>query len=264
MGVPRISIAPSSPVTAVIQTLFVDSTVIEEMSWQDDTRIANAAPDMPQNQVKFTPETILWQRNRMVLSDLQVDTQISFFGVDLGNIAYADYMVILAEPTQDFVKNGVNTSDHLGVGKIASIMPAPTGWSIKVEQNGNSVEIRTTQSTRVFRQQRTTLAALEVGSEVFYQGRLLQNGSEMLTEVAKVVILYVPSQSIACYRSVVSWGSTAPLITIVVPSLWCSYQRHLTYSGYQARGTMPLSMTKAAKSTPSTTWRSWPIRLGML
>ena len=100
----------------------------------------------------------------MVLSDLQVDTQISFFGVDLGNIAYADYMVILAEPTQDFVKNGVYTSDHLGGGKIASIMPAPTGWSIKVEQNGNSVEIRTTQSTRVFRQQRTTLAALEVSA----------------------------------------------------------------------------------------------------
>jgi len=189
-----ISIAPSSPVTAVIQTLFVDSTAIEEMSWQGDTLIANAAPDMPQNQVKFTPATILWQRNRMVLSDLQVGTQISFFGVDLGNIAYADYIVILAEPTQDFVKNGVYTSDHLGIGKIASIMPDPTGWSIKVVHNGNLVEIRTTQSTRVFRQQQTTLAALEVGSEVFYQGRLLQNGSEMLTEVAKAVILYVPSQ----------------------------------------------------------------------
>lgn len=41
----------------------------------------------------------------MVLSDLQVGTQISFFGVQRGNIADADYIVILAKPTQDFVKN---------------------------------------------------------------------------------------------------------------------------------------------------------------
>ncbi len=188
------TITPSQPMTAVLKTDFMDGTTVEEMTWQGNVLITNAAPDMSSNRVKFTPETVLWQRDRAALTDLQVGAQISVFGSDHGNMVDADYMIILDEPTQDFVKEGVYTQDHLGIGKITAIVPGPDRWLITAVRDGNSWAIQTTPVTRLFRQHRITLTALEMGSDLLYQGRLLQHGNAMLTEVAKAVVRYVPSQ----------------------------------------------------------------------
>ena len=188
------TITPAQPMTTVVKSDFMDGTTVEEMSWQGDVLITNAAPDMRSNRVKFTPETVLWQRDRVELTALQVGAEISVFGLDGGDRVDADYMVMLDEPTQDFVKEGVYTQAHVGIGKITAIAPTPAGWLITAVRDGDSWAIQTTPVTRLFRQHRITLAALEKSSALLYQGRLLQHGNTMLTETAKAVVLYVPSQ----------------------------------------------------------------------
>ena len=188
------TITPAQPMTTVVKSDFMDGTTVEEMSWQGDVLITNAAPDMRSNRVKFTPETVLWQRDRVELTALQVGAQISVFGSDRGDRVDADYMVMLDEPTQDFVKEGVYTQYHVGIGEITAIVPIPDGWLITAVRDGDSWMIRTTPVTRLFRQHRITLAALEPGSDLLYQGRLLQHGDTMLTEVAKATVMHVPSQ----------------------------------------------------------------------
>ena len=188
------TITPAQPMTTVVKSDFMDGTTVEEMSWQGDVLITNAAPDMRSNRVKFTPETVLWQRDRVELTALQVGAEISVFGLDGGDMVDADYMVMLDEPTQDFVKEGVYTQAHVGIGKITAIIPTPDGWLITVVHNGDSWTIRTTPVTRLFHQHRVMLAALEPGSDLLYQGRLLQHGNAMLTEVTKAAVMYVPSQ----------------------------------------------------------------------
>lgn len=195
--IPEATIAPTiaAPITTVVATDFSSNADLTKLTWQGDTLMTGFSEGQPQHEyLKFKPTTVIWQRDRTLLRDLQVGDWVALFGVNYWNEAAVDYMVILPEPSAAFAETGEYTQEHLAIGQVASISADTSSTTVTLSLVDNPLPFRASQTTRIFRQHRATLAELEEGSWISYIGTILRIGEKTLFEIDRAVILHTPSQ----------------------------------------------------------------------
>lgn len=188
-------IAPSTPTPYILEANFQDGTTVEEMVWQGDDLITNAAPDMRSTRVKFKPSTKVWQREEILPDDLQVGDWLSIFAVRTDQILQSTVLITMPAPDSPYAKQASYVFDHTGIGQIASIAStvdnrtATTSLTLTVDIDNVLIPLKVSPTSRLFRQHEATLADIEVGSDVSFAGTLWQTGETMLADIEQALIL---------------------------------------------------------------------------
>jgi hypothetical protein len=180
------------PTVTVLATDLWGNAYIQHLSWQGDTLITLYSSAQPQERLKFSPSTEIWQRYQIPVDDLRIGSYVRLFGSRTGSHANADYIVIPSDATATFPPAIDPPQEIIAEGEIETIRSESSDvFTLRLKEN--PLHINFYLITRIFKEERVAIDALEENSLLQHQGDLLQDAVGTFIDVKRALILDKPS-----------------------------------------------------------------------
>ena len=144
-----------------------------------DYLLATIFNDRPQDILHILPDADIWIRNRIALEDVTVGEWA--IGVD----GYST-IVIFSDPSMPFIEENASNFNLLGISQIQAVDLEAKTLQVKLEDD----TITTVQSDncfRLFRQERATLADIEIDDWVQFNGILPDGPDSQIVKVDQML-----------------------------------------------------------------------------